>query len=115
MTMTMDNQTTIRRHKGIGIASFIIGVTCIILIPALIGTAGVMATTGKMTPEITMLVGMGALSICFADLIGIALGFVGAVDRSSKKVYPVLGLVLNVVILALFTALIAVGMSMQHA
>ena len=113
MTMTMENQTTIRTHKGTGIASFIIGVTCVILIMALIGTAGVMAKTGKLTPEFNVIIGLGMLSACFVDLIGIGLGFFAAMDRSSKKVYPVLGLVLNIVILVLFTALLVIGLSMK--
>ena len=47
--------------------------------------------------------------------IGIVLGIFGAADRSSKKVYPVLGLVLNVLVVALFTALMIVGLSMRPA
>jgi hypothetical protein len=62
-----------------------------------------------------MILGMGMLAACFIDLIGVALGFVGAVDRSSKKVYPVMGLILNIVILALFAALVVIGLSMKVA
>ena len=115
MTMTMDNQTTIRTHKGTGIASFIIGVTSIVLVMALIVGAGAMATTGKMTPQLSMMLGLGMIAACFVDLIGLALGFVGAVDRSSKKVYPVLGLVLNFVIVALFAAMLVIGLMMKAA
>jgi hypothetical protein len=110
MTLTMENQANILAHKGKGIASFIIGLTCFILILALIGTAGVMAKTGKMTPEFQMFIGLGMISACFVDLIGIGLGVFGAVDRSSKKVYPVLGLILNIGILVLFGALFFIGL-----
>jgi hypothetical protein len=113
MTITMENQATIRAHKASGIASSIIGMTCVVFILALIGTAGVMAQTGKLTPELNMIIGLGMISACFVDLIGIALGFVGAVDRSSKKAYPVLGLILNIVILVLFVALVVIGLSMK--
>jgi hypothetical protein len=113
MTLTMDNQASIRAHKGTGIASFIIGVTSFTLILALIATAGVMTQTGKLTPELNILIGFGMISACFVDLIGIGLGFFGAVDRSSKKVFPVLGLVLNIAILVLFAALVAIGLSMK--
>lgn len=113
MSITMENQASVRAHNGTGIASFIIGVTCVILMLALIGTAGVMTKAGKLTPELTMIIGLGMMSACFVDLIGVALGFFGAVDRSSKKVYPVLGLVLNIGILVLFAALVAIGLSMK--
>jgi hypothetical protein len=44
MSITMENEATIRTHKGKGIASFIMGVTSFILFLALIGTAGVMSS-----------------------------------------------------------------------
>ena len=113
MTMTMGNQTAIRRHKGSGIASFVIGAASVALVLALVGTAGVMTKNGTMTPEISMIVGLGVISACLIDLIGLGLGVFGTVDRSSKKVYPVLGLVLNTMILVVVGGLIAVGMAMQ--
>jgi hypothetical protein len=115
MTMTMDNQATVRRHKGSGIASFALGVTGVVLVLGVFGAAVAMAATTKITPELTMLLGLGMLFACFIDLIGIAFGFVGAVDRTSKKVYPVLGLVLNFIIVALFVALLVIGLMMKAA
>lgn len=114
MTITMDNQVTVSAHNGKGIASFIIGVTCTILLLALMGTAGVMTKAGTLTPEVNIIIGLGMMSVCFVDLIGIALGFFGAVDHSSKKVYPVLGLILNVAILALFVTMVLIGLSIMH-
>jgi hypothetical protein len=48
-----------------------------------------------------------------ANLIGITLGFFGAKDRSSRKLYPLLGLTLNVAILMTFVVLALVGLSMK--
>jgi hypothetical protein len=50
---------------------------------------------------------------CFVDLIGVGLGFFGALDRSSKKTYPALGLALNIGILALFVALLVIGLAIK--
>jgi hypothetical protein len=113
MSITMENQATIRTHKGKGIASFIMGVTSVILFLALIGTAGVMTHTGRMAPEIAMILGLGMFAACFVDLIGIGLGVFGAFDRSSKKTYPALGLALNIGILALFAALLVIGLAIK--
>jgi hypothetical protein len=114
MSITMENQATVRTHKGKGIASFIMGVTSVILFLALIGAAGVMtAKTGKMPPEIAMIIGLSMFAACFIDLIGIGLGFFGALDRSSKKTYPALGLALNIGILALFAVLLVIGLAMK--
>ena len=112
MSITMENQA-IRTHNGKGIASFVIGVTSVVFVLALIGAAGVMTKSGTMTPQFTMLLGLGLISACFVDLIGIGLGVFGAADRSSKKVFPVLGLALNIGILVLFGVLLVIGLAMK--
>jgi hypothetical protein len=113
MTIAMENQASIRRHKGTGIASFIIGITCVVCVLALVGAAGVMTQSGKLTPELNVILGLGMLSACLVDMIGIGLGLFGAVDRSSKKAFPVLGLSLNIGILVLFASLVVIGLSMK--
>ena len=113
MSITMENQATIRTHKGKGIASFALGVTSVVGILALIGAAAVMTKTGKLTPELNVILGLGMISAVFVDLIGIGLGFFGAADRTSKKTYPALGLVLNIGILVLFAALVVIGLSIK--
>jgi len=45
------------------------------------------------------------IAILFVAFIGIGLGFFGALDRSSKKTYPALGLALNIGILAIFAGM----------
>jgi hypothetical protein len=113
--MTLENPSVIRAHKGLGIASFIIGVTCVIVVMGLVTLAGVTTHAGRATPEFNMVIGLGMISAVFVDLIGIALGIFGVADRASKKVYPVLGLVLNVLVVAVFTALMIIGLSMRPA
>jgi hypothetical protein len=113
MSITLENQAITRTHKGKGIASFIVGVTCVIIFLVLIGTAGVMTQTGKLTPEISIIIGLSMFAACFVDLIGIGLGCFGAFDRSSKKTYPTLGLTLNIGILALFAVLLVIGLAMK--
>jgi hypothetical protein len=115
MTMTMENPSMIRGHKGLGIASFLIGLVCLITAMGLLAVAGLTAHAGKATPEFNMIIGLGMFAIVFADLLGVVLGIFGAADRASKKVYPALGLVLNVMVVALFTALLIIGLSMRPA
>jgi hypothetical protein len=114
MTMTMDNQAIIRRHKGSGIASFILGMTGVALVAGVFAVAVMMAAKGRtITPELTMTIGLGMVLAFLIDSVGIVFGFVGAFDRASKKVYPVLGLVLNFLIVALFTASLIIGLMMK--
>jgi len=115
MTMTLENPSVIRGHKGLGIASFVISITCLIAMVGLVVVAGVTTNAGRATPEFNMIIGLSMISTVFVDLIGIVLGIFGAADRSSKKVYPVLGLILNVLVVATFAALMIIGLSMRAA
>jgi hypothetical protein len=113
MSITMENHDIVPTHKGKGIASFAIGVTAVVAFMALIGTASIMTQTGKLTPQLNVMIGLGMFAACFLDLIGIGLGLFGAVDRSSKKTYPALGLILNVGILVVFVALLLIGLAIK--
>jgi hypothetical protein len=110
MTITTENQAVILIHKWQGIASSIIGATSIIITSLLFG----IATSGTEPPR-PMSTVMSVLSsgMLFANVIGIALGFFGAKDSSSRKLYPLLGLTLNVAILMTFVVLALVGLSMK--
>jgi glucose uptake protein GlcU len=107
MTVTTENQAVIFAHKWQGIASSIIGVTSIIITLLLVGFA--MSGTEPSRPVMTALGVLSSAMLC-ANLIAIALGFFGAKDRSSRKLYPLLGLTLNVAILMAFVALALVGL-----
>src|SRR5215475_12970552 len=101
MTITTENPTVILTHKWQGIASFIIGAISIVITLLLVGIA--MSGTEPPRPMIAALGVLSSGMLC-ANLIGIALGFLGAKDRSSRKLYPLLGLTLNVAILMVFVA-----------
>jgi hypothetical protein len=109
MTLTAENQAAIPVHKWQGIASSIIGVTSVMITLLLIGI--VMSGTEPPRPVITVLQVLSS-GMLWADLIGIALGFLGAKDRASRKLYPLLGLALNVAVLMTFVVLALVGLSM---
>ena len=110
MTITAENQAVILTHKWQGIASSIIGVSSIIVTLLLVGIA--MSETEPPRPMITALGALSSGMLC-ANLIGTALGFFGAKDRSSRKLYPLLGLTLNAAIPMAFVALALIGLSMK--
>src|SRR5215470_13952467 len=109
MTVTTENQPVILAHKWQGIASSIIGVTSIIITLLLFGLA--MSGTEPSRPMMTALGVLSSGMLC-ANVVGIALGFFGVRNRSSRKLYPLLGLTLNVAILMIFVALALVGLAM---
>ena len=87
-----------------------IGVTSIIFSLLLLGM--VMSGTEPPRPMSTALSVLSNGMLC-VNLIGIALGFFGAKDRSSRKLYPLLGLTLNAAIPMAFVALALIGLSMK--
>jgi len=109
----MDEQL-VRRHKGLGIASFIIALICVVLILLLFVVAGALTASGKATNEINMMIGFGLFFAWFVDVIGVALGIAGALDRSSKKVFPVLGMIFGIAILVISVALVLIGLAAKH-
>jgi hypothetical membrane protein len=109
-TITTENQAVIPIQKWQGIASSIIGATSIMITLLLVGIA--MRGTEPPKPVSTALWMLSNAMLC-ANLIGIALGFYGAKDRSSRKLYPLLGLSLNIAVLMTFVALAVVGLSMN--
>ena len=111
MTMTMENQTQACTHRGLGIVSFIIGVTSVSLVMGLVEAGRVMSRAGTLTTEFTIIVGLGIILALFLDVVGFGLGIFGAIDRSSKEVYPVLGLLLNAVIPILVGMMVVIGLS----
>jgi hypothetical protein len=106
MTITTENLF----HKWQGIASSIIGVASIIITLLTFGIA--MSGTELPRPMMTALFVLSCVMLC-ANLIGIALGLFGAKDRSSRKLYPLLGLTLNVTIPLTYVTLALVGLWMQ--
>ena len=106
MTITTENQAVIPIHKWQGIASSIIGVTSIIFNLLLVGIA--LSGTEPRGPMSTALSVLSSGMLC-ANLTGIAL----VKDRSSRKLYPLLGLTLNVAILMTLLVLALVGLSMN--
>ena len=110
MIITTENRAVIPIHKWQGIVSSIIGVTSIIFSLLLLGM--VMGGTEPPRPMSTALSVLSNGMLC-VNLIGIALGFFGAKDRSSRKLYPLLGLTLNAAIPMAFVALALIGLSMK--
>jgi hypothetical protein len=93
MTLATENQAVIPIHKWQGIASSIIGVTSVLITLLLAGI--IMSGTEPPRPVMTALQVLSTAMLC-ANLIGVALGFLGTRDRASRKLYPLLGLALNV-------------------
>lgn len=102
-----------RGHSGLGIASFILALVTGLLLFGLIMVAGAI---GMQNPEamegekpMVMAIGLLFLSLLAMCLVGAVLGLAGLFQRDRHKVFPILGLVLNLGILLGVAALVIIG------
>jgi hypothetical protein len=104
-------------HSKVGIASFVMGLLVGLGELVLVVIAGVMETStpGGMNdkdPKVAIL-GLLLLGGLFLALVGAILGVVGLFERNRKKLFAVLGLIFNGLILGLVVLLMIVGLAMQ--
>jgi hypothetical protein len=105
----------IARHRGLGITSFILAIVVLLGVFTAMAVAGVTTINGTATPTSKTLVGIGLLFLLLLDVVAIALGIAGLVDRTSKKTFPVLGITLCAGTLVLTGAVIAIGVWAKHS
>jgi len=99
------------KHSGFGIASFIISLVIGVTELFFVIIAGVLevTTTGGIDEESAVVIILGLLMIggLVVSLVGTGLGITGLVRKNRKKVFSILGLVFNgMIILGLITLMI---------
>jgi hypothetical protein len=105
---------TSRKHSGLGMASFVISIIAALITFVLVVMAGVMTARagGQMdeqSPQ-AVVVGCSILAAGFLYLIGIGLAIGALFQRNRHKVFPILGLVLNIVFLLGIAGLMVIGL-----
>ena len=108
----MDEQALLR-HRGLGIASFIIAMVVLLLIFLVFGVAGALRVSGVKNPAIDVVIGLAAIALWLANLVGIGLGIAGLIDKTSKKTFPILGLVIGAGTLAISVGVVLIGIRMS--
>jgi len=108
------SQQPLRKHSGLGIASFVISIIAALITFVLVVMAGVMAARagGQMdeqSPQ-AVVVGCSILAAGFLYLIGIGLAIGGLCQRNCYRVFPILGLILNLVFLLGIAGLMVIGL-----
>jgi hypothetical protein len=104
----------VRRHSGLGIASFVVSIIAALIVFVLVVMAGVMTVRsgGQMdeeSPE-AVVIGCSIFAGCMLYFIGIGLAIGGLFQRNRYKVFPVLGLVLNILFLLGVAGLMVIGL-----
>jgi hypothetical protein len=102
-----------RRHSGFGIGSFVIALAAGVALFVLVAVAGYLefSTPGGVDENsvTATLFGLLMLGAGLLLLLGVALGIAGAMDREHKRVFAVLGLGMNALVLAGVVALLILG------
>jgi hypothetical protein len=104
------------RHSGLGIASFVVsmlGGPAMFLLLVVAGVMSAQAPNGQIDEKSAAAVGLGLVMIggIIVALIGAGLGIAGVAQKGRKKVFAVLGLVFNGLIVLGVGAIIAIGLA----
>ena len=109
--------TPVIRHCGIGIASFIMAILNIILMFVMVGTAGYLqaSTPGGLTEKSPEAVVVGLITILLVAMVvvSIILSVVSLFRKNHKKIFGILGLAFNLLILFIVGGLMAIGLAMR--
>lgn len=105
------------KHGGMGVAAFIVALVSAVMIFILVIVAGVLEATtpGGMDEESVAAMTVGLLLMLFmlATLIAIGLSIAGLVQKNSKKVFPILGLIISLLTVVLTFGLMAIGLALE--
>jgi len=97
------------RQSGLGVASFIIGIFCIVSFVGMLIYVGVTMTNtlsqagsaSSRESEVSAMfatlafIGLGMILICVLSLVGLILGIVGVAQSDRKRAFSIIGLTLN--------------------
>jgi hypothetical protein len=102
------------KHSGFGIASFIIGISMGVMEVGLIVTAAVLVQQGRSSQAPGMeIAGCFMLLGLLACVGGVVSGIVGIKQADRKKLFAVIGLCINGLILLSVLGLMVLGLAMK--
>src|SRR4030042_5688866 len=99
-------------HSRMGIASFIIAMAQGFVTLVLIVLAGILASTGPQQDNEAGFIFLGLFFLfgLSTHLVGVVLGIAGTAQKSRKKIFSILGLILNIAALLFVGLLILIGL-----
>lgn len=107
-----------RGHSGLGIASFVIGLIAVVLDFILIAAAVISARArpiGRREEEsLAVLLGLMACGGVVAGIVGFCLGIAGLCQADRRKVFAILGVVFNGLVVLAVAFLLVLGMASQR-
>lgn len=105
-----------QKNSSLGIASFVISLTVMVLeIAGFIIVAVSAASSGNQIIGTAIVFAVGAILGAIINLAGIGLGIAGALQKSSRKVLSILGIILNSLTILAFICLVIIGLLMGNS
>ncbi len=104
------------KHSGIGIASFVTSIVCLISILVLFVTAGILVQNHNgpgMYPG-QMLIGFLFIFLVFFELAAIGLGIATMFQKNCNKTFGIIGLALSILTILGALGLVLLGLSIQR-
>lgn len=106
-------QVRVRRHSGLGVASFVIAIVGFVAVLILFGYAGYVEVTteGGMDEDsaVAFVIGFCFLATAVAVLVGLVLGLIGLLQSGRKRIFAALGLGFNVIVLLVTAGIMWLG------
>ena len=103
----LDESGTGMKHSGLGVASFIISLGQFAIIAALIVVAVYME--GDLDSSQSNNLALAAVTVVFMNLLAIALGIAGVVQKNRDRTFAILGTVLSIGTVLILVSLAAYG------
>lgn len=92
-----------KKHSGFGIISFTIGLSIIIFdfwLIMIVGTYGRSIARALNEDAVFTFIGTLALSTYFINLIAVLFGIAGLLKKNRKKIFSILGIIINALVIA---------------
>ena len=104
-------------HCGIGITSFVMSILNIILMFIMVGIAGYLQATipgglNEKSPQ-AVIVGLIVIFIFVMVAVSIILSIVSLTRKNRKKIFGILGLAFNLLIIFVIGGLMAIGLAVR--
>ena len=102
----------LKKHSSIGIVAFVMGILDILGVCLMFGLSLYSQDAPANTSDtLTSVVGFMAICLVIVSIVGVVLGIIGVVQKAQSKVFAIIGLVLNALVLLGICVIMAIGMA----
>jgi hypothetical protein len=100
-------------HSGLGVASFRLGILAGLGCITVMAVAGILGSSGAINgePAAAMIVGLSMIVVVMTTAFAAGLAVGGLVQKEKSRVFPIIGLIINSLLILSLFGLVLVGMT----